>query len=152
MKRMKTLRGQRGNGLSKNTLLDDRFSARRLRRSFGAPPYIRSVDRASRATVEQCLVQRPYLGLIELTSPWTYHPNTNDGRRVLIFSDRKFIITLQKGDADLIAVPGQVELHGRCRCDVLLSPCFGALFVADLTVGIEDLESHCRCRGRFNLR
>ena len=34
---MKTLRGQRGDGLSKNTLLDDRFSARRLRRSFGAP-------------------------------------------------------------------------------------------------------------------
>ena len=34
----KTLRGQRRNGLSKNTLLDDRFSARRLLRSFGAPP------------------------------------------------------------------------------------------------------------------
>ena len=32
-------RGQRTNGLSKNTLLDNRFSARRLRRSFGAPPY-----------------------------------------------------------------------------------------------------------------
>ena len=38
LKHMKTLRGQRGNGLSKNTLLDDRCSARRLRRSFGAPP------------------------------------------------------------------------------------------------------------------
>ena len=32
-----TLRGQRRNGLSKNTLLDNRFSARPLRRSFGAP-------------------------------------------------------------------------------------------------------------------
>ena len=31
-----TLRGQRRNGLSKNTLLDNRFCARRLRRSFGA--------------------------------------------------------------------------------------------------------------------
>ena len=37
LKHMKTLGGQRGNGLSKNTLLDDYFSARRLRRSFGAP-------------------------------------------------------------------------------------------------------------------
>ena len=33
-----TLRGQRRNGLSTNTLLDNRFSARRLLRSFGAPP------------------------------------------------------------------------------------------------------------------
>ena len=33
----KTLRGQRRNGLSKSTLLDNRFSARPLRRSFGAP-------------------------------------------------------------------------------------------------------------------
>ena len=33
----KTLRGQRRNGLSKNTLLDNRFSARPLHRSFGAP-------------------------------------------------------------------------------------------------------------------
>ena len=38
LKTPKTLRGQRRNGLSKNTLLDNRFSARRLRRSFGAPP------------------------------------------------------------------------------------------------------------------
>ena len=36
----KTLRGQRRNGLSKNTLLDNRFSARPLRRSFGAPPEV----------------------------------------------------------------------------------------------------------------
>ena len=35
---LKTLRGQSRNGLSKNTLLDYRFSARRLRRSSGAPP------------------------------------------------------------------------------------------------------------------
>ena len=34
---LKTLREQRRNGLSKNTLLDNRFSARPLRRSFGAP-------------------------------------------------------------------------------------------------------------------
>ena len=32
----KPLRGQRRNGLSKNTLLDNHFSARRLLRSFGA--------------------------------------------------------------------------------------------------------------------
>ena len=43
----------------------------------------------------------------------------------------KLRITLQRqADADLIPVPGQIELHGRCRCGVLLSPCFGALFVA----------------------
>ena len=41
---------------------------------------------------------------------------------------------------DLFPVPGQLELHGRCRCGVLLSPCFGALFVADLIVGMEELE------------
>ena len=35
-------------------------------------------------------------------------------------------------------VPGQLDLHGRCRCGVLLSPCFGALFIADLIVGIEE--------------
>ena len=29
---------------------------------------------------------------------------------------------------------------------------FGALFVADLTLGMEDLESHYRCRGSFNFR
>ena len=40
LKTHENLRGQRGNGLSKNTLLDDRFSARRLRRSFGAPPIL----------------------------------------------------------------------------------------------------------------
>ena len=38
LKTHKNLKGQRGNGPSKNTLLDDRFSARRFRRSFGAPP------------------------------------------------------------------------------------------------------------------
>ena len=38
-------------------------------------------------------------------------------------------------DADLIPVPEQLELHGRCRCGALLSPCFGALFVADLMMG-----------------
>ena len=34
-----------------------------------------------------------------------------------------------EADADLIPIPGQLELHGRCRYGVLLSPCFGALFV-----------------------
>ena len=39
---LKTLRGQSRNGLSKNSLLDNRFCARRLRRSFGAPPFFSS--------------------------------------------------------------------------------------------------------------
>ena len=47
---------------------------------------------------------------------------------------------------------GQFELHGRCRSGVLLSPCFGALLVADLILGMEDLELHYRCRGRSNFR
>ena len=43
---------------------------------------------------------------------------------------------IAEADADVIPVPGQLESHGRCRCGVLLSPCFGALFFfADLIVG-----------------
>ena len=55
-----------------------------------------------------------------------------------------------EADADLIPIPGQLELHGRCRCGVLLSTCFCALCVADLIVGMEDLELHYRCKGRSN--
>ena len=57
-----------------------------------------------------------------------------------------------EADADLIPIPGQLELHGRCRCGVLLSACFCALFVADLIVGMEELELHYRRRGRSNFR
>ena len=34
--------------------------------------------------------------------------------------------------ADLIPIPGQLELHGRCRYGVLLSPCFGALYLSQI--------------------
>ena len=44
LKTHRNLKGQRGNGLSKNTLLDVRFSARGLRRSFGSPP-IKSIQK-----------------------------------------------------------------------------------------------------------
>ena len=57
-----------------------------------------------------------------------------------------------EADADLIPIPGQLELHGRCRCGVLLSACFCALFVADLIVGMKELELHCRHRGRYNFQ
>ena len=57
-----------------------------------------------------------------------------------------------EADADLIPIPGQLELHGRCRCGVLLSACFCALLIADRIVGIEELELHCRCRGRCNFQ
>ena len=59
-----------------------------------------------------------------------------------------------EADQDLVPIPGQLELHGRCRCGVLLSPCFCALsiFVADLIVGMEELELHYRCRARSNLQ
>ena len=57
-----------------------------------------------------------------------------------------------EADTDLIRTSGQLELHGRCRCGVLLSACFCALLVADLTVGMEELELHCRRRGRYNFR
>ena len=59
------------------------------------------------------------------------------------------IVNKKKGNK--LAFP-KLELHGRCRCCVLLPPCFGALFVADLSVGMEDLELHYRCRGRFNFQ
>ena len=59
---------------------------------------------------------------------------------------------MAEADADLIPVPGQFELHGRCRCGVLLSSCIGALFVADLSVGMEEFELHYRCRGSSNLQ
>ena len=57
-----------------------------------------------------------------------------------------------EADADLIPIPGQLEVYGRCRCGVLLSACFCALFAADLIVGTEELELHYRRRGRPNLR
>ena len=59
---------------------------------------------------------------------------------------------IAEADAALKPVPGQLDLHGRCRCGVLLSPCFGALIVADLTVGMEELELRYRCRGRLSFR
>ena len=53
-----TLRGQRRNGLSKNTLLDNRFSARPLRNSFGAPWFFptnsRNIHPAASARKIQC--------------------------------------------------------------------------------------------------
>ena len=58
---------------------------------------------------------------------------------------------IAEADADAILVPGQFELHGRCRCGVLLSPCFGALLVADLILG-KEVELHYTCRGRFKFR
>ena len=45
-----------------------------------------------------------------------YHPNTNDGRRVV------FSLEIQndtaEADAASIPVPGQLELHGKCRYGV----------------------------------
>ena len=57
---------------------------------------------------------------------------------------------IAEADADWIPVPGQLELHGsRCRFGVLLSSCFGALFVADLIVGMEELELQLPARPKF---
>ena len=47
---------------------------------------------------------------------------------------------IAEADADVIPVPGDLEWHDRCRCGVLLSPYFDALAVADLIVGMEELE------------
>ena len=55
---------------------------------------------------------------------------------------------IAEADADLIPIPGQLELHGRCRCTCF----FCAPFVADLIVGMEELELHDRRRGRYNFR
>ena len=57
-----------------------------------------------------------------------------------------------EADADLIPIQGQFELHGRYRCGVLRSTCFCAPFVADLILGMEEVELHCRRRGRYNFR
>ena len=57
-----------------------------------------------------------------------------------------------EADADLIPIPGQLELHGGYRCGVLLSTCSCALFVADLIVGMEELELNCRRRGGSNFQ
>ena len=39
---------------------------------------------------------------------------------------------IAEADADLIPVPGQFELHGGCRCGVLLPPCFSALYLSQI--------------------
>ena len=39
---------------------------------------------------------------------------------------------IAEASADLIPVPGRLELHGRCRYGVLLSPCFGALYLSQI--------------------
>ena len=60
---------------------------------------------------------------------------------------------IAEADADRIPVAGQLELHGRCRYRVLLSPCFGACYSSQIKiVGMEELELHYRCRGRSNFR
>ena len=37
-----------------------------------------------------------------------------------------------EADADLIPIPRQLGLHGRCRCGVLLSTCFCALYLLQI--------------------
>ena len=59
---------------------------------------------------------------------------------------------IAEADAELIPVTGRLELHGRCRCGVLLSPCFGALFVADLMFGDGGMRITLQMRGRCNFR
>ena len=49
---------------------------------------------------------------------------------------------IAEADADLIPVPGQFELHGRCRNGSLaVSIVWCSLFVADLIVGMEESDS-----------
>ena len=62
----------------------------------------------------------------------TYHPNTNDSRRVYNFLWSEIQNYIAEADADLIPVPGQLDLHGRCRYGVLLAPCFGALYLLQI--------------------
>ena len=56
-----------------------------------------------------------------------YHPNTNDVADEFNFLWSEIQNYIAEADADLIPVPGQIELHGRCRYGALLSPSFGAL-------------------------
>ena len=39
---------------------------------------------------------------------------------------------IAEADADSILVPGKLELHGRCRYGVLLSPCCAALYLSQI--------------------
>ena len=48
------------------------------------------------------------------------------------FSGRKIKNYIAEADADLIPVSRQLELHGRCRFGVLLSLCFGALYLPQI--------------------
>ena len=61
-----------------------------------------------------------------------YHPNRNYGRRVFFFLRPEIKNHKAEADADLIPIPGQLELHGRCRCGVLLSTCFCALYLLQI--------------------
>ena len=37
-----------------------------------------------------------------------------------------------EADADIISISGQLQLHGRCRCGVVLSTCFCALYLLQI--------------------
>ena len=39
---------------------------------------------------------------------------------------------IAEADTDLISVPGQWELHGRCRYGVYLSPYFGGPYLSQI--------------------
>ena len=81
------------------------------------------------------------------------HPNRTDGRRVFIFSRPEIRNYKADANADLIPIPGQLELHGRCRCGVLVvCMLFVLCLFADLIVGMEELELHYRRRGRSNFQ
>ena len=86
----------------------------------------------------QCSVIGNSHGRATKTIGHTYHPNnTNGGRRVeLLWSQIQKLIA--EADPDLIPVPGQVELHGRCRCLCLaLSMLWCSICVADQMLGME---------------
>ena len=62
----------------------------------------------------------------------------------------QFRITLQRQMQ--IEFLSQANSNCMVDADVLLSSCFGLLFVADLLVGMEELELYYRCRGRTKFR
>ena len=69
------LKGQRRNGLSKNTFLGDHFSARRILRSFGAPPHPHRAERKQKGAFVKRRLWRmcPFLALFSFISQAKSH-------------------------------------------------------------------------------
>ena len=68
-------------------------------------------------------------------------------RPIIMADEFNFLVEnfIAEAYADLIPARDQLELHGRCRCGVLLSPCkWTKYIVADLIVGMKAVALRYR--------